>query len=802
MKKIQFIFTLLFCMIFASANAQTWNFSSMSEADKALCAKDANWVLGTDRYCYTKELSNAALVANGTELAYAKGLLFTAGKPSDNTEGKAKIRLNYGGSRLELNGAKVVLIIPGLKAGQKVTVVCKTGKSKEARGFNVTNLTPVSGSFNSTSADDQTNVGTVTADGNVELSTSAGMYVMSITVENGGGTVDPVDPGTSSTKNDVSMNLNKNQMRVTLTSNDVKYYNTESLSSVNINGGNITINPVNGNAADEFNGNVSRIAFAKAQDNGQSGEIDNPAGAIQITESKGWLESAYAKWAPYTGAESYNVYCNDKKIDQQLIRLYPTYVRADVLGLAAGTYSLKVVAVDKSGNEIAGSASTVSNLNVKNYNREGFAHKTWTAGVGAYNNDGTLKSNAKVIYVTAANAKTIKTSVKTSGTKSEEFTGLQAIIGAYEKGQDQTPIAFRIIGKVSLGDLDEINSKAEGLQIKGKGYSEMNLTFEGVGDDATTYGFGYLIRGTKSIEFRNFAIMECLDDALSLDTQNSNVWIHNMDFFYGQAGNAADQKKGDGTVDIKGKSTGITVAYNRFWDNGKSSLCGMKSETQDCRITYHHNWFDHSDSRHARVRTMSVHIYNNYYQHCDVYGMGATMGSSVLSDHNYFEAVSRPMMMAGQGTDKKTATSSNGTFSGETGGVIKSCGNVFAKKPTNFSFITWSESNPDCDAYDVKNLSDQVPSTVKALKTDAKFSYTYNNFDTDPNIMYQFTPDAAEDIPAIVTGYYGAGRLNHGDIDFTITDEVYKEGEHHVRHPQLDKILTSYKSQLVKVYGE
>ena len=35
----------------------------------------------------------------------------------------------------------------------------------------------------------------------------------------------------------------------------------------------------------------------------------------------------------------------------------------------------------------------------------------------------------------------------------------------------------------------------------------MNMTFEGVGDDATVYGFGFLLRNTKSVEFRNFAIM-------------------------------------------------------------------------------------------------------------------------------------------------------------------------------------------------------------------------------------------------------------------------------------------------------
>ena len=283
----------------------------------------------------------------------------------------------------------------------------------------------------------------------------------------------------------------------------------------------------------------------------------------------------------------------------------PVYVE---ISLKAGTYSVKVVPVNAEGTEIDG-ANTASNLVVKSYNREGFAHFKYD-GVGAYNNDGTLKAGAKVLYITAKTAKTVSTTVNTG--KSETITGLQSIIDAYSKGKDKTPIAFRIIGKVSLSDLDHISSSAEGLQVKG---ATMNMTFEGVGDDATVYGFGFLLREAVSVEFRNFAIMRCLDDAMSLDTKNSNVWIHNMDLFYGKKGSAADQAKGDGTVDIKGDSKYVTVAYNRFWDNGKASMCGMKSETGENWITYHHNWFDHSDSRMARVRTMSVHMYNNYYQH-------------------------------------------------------------------------------------------------------------------------------------------------------------------------------------------
>ena len=791
MKKMVFTLALLL-MSLSAAMAQTWTFGAMSEADKALCAADANWVLGTDRYGYTLALENEALVANGSELAYAKGLKFTAGAPAEKLDGKAKVRLNYGSSRLELNGNGVSLIIPSLKAGQKVTVSCSTGKTGTARGLNATNITPVSGSFNATSADKVTNVGTVTADGDVVLTTNVGgMNIYSIKVETvGGGST--VTPGsTDKITNAVARNSKVNQMYVTTNAGDVKYYNTADLASVKFEGDKTIIAPKSGAENDEYDASVQAISFAKKAEQGESGDVENPAGVIQITEAKGWQESAYLKWAPFEGASSYNVYVDDKKIDAQLIRQYASYYRADVLGLKEGTYSVKVVPVNAEGTEIAG-ANTASNLVVKSYNREGFAHFKYD-GVGAYNNDGTLKAGAKVLYITAKTAKTVSTTVDTG--KPETITGLQAIIDAYQKGEDTTPIVFRIIGKVSLSDLDGISSSAEGLQIKGKGaHSEMNMTFEGVGDDATVYGFGFLLRNTKSVEFRNFAIMRCLDDAMSLDTDNSHVWIHNMDLFYGKKGGAADQAKGDGTVDIKGDSQYITVAYNRFWDNGKASMCGMTSESGPNYITYHHNWFDHSDSRMARIRTMSVHMYNNYYQHNDVYGIGATSGSSVFMESNYFDATKRPIMSSLQGTDAK----GDGTFSGEDGGLIKAYGNVFANKPDNFSYIPYSENNTSFDAYEVSDPSEQVPTSVKTLVGGT----SYNNFDTNSSLMYAYAADKAADVPAIVEGFYGAGRLNHGDIDFVIPDETVVTNGHQQPWPALASILDAYTSGVVKVLGE
>ena len=585
----------------------------------------------------------------------------------------------------------------------------------------------------------------------------------------------------------VARNSKVNQMYVITKSGDVKYYNTADLTSVKFEGDKAIIAPKSGSENDEYDASVQEISFAKKVEQGASGDFNNPAGVIQITEAKGWQESAYLKWAPFEGASSYNVYVDDKKIDAQLVRQYKSYYRADVLGLKEGTYSVKVVPVNADGAEIAG-ANTASNLVVKSYNREGFAHFKYD-GVGAYNNDGTLKAGAKVLYITARSAKTVSTTVNTG--KLETITGLQSIIDAYSKGKDKTPIAFRFIGKISLSDLDHISSSAEGLQIKG---AKMNMTFEGVGDDATVYGFGFLLRNATSVEFRNLAIMRCLDDAMSLDTNNSHVWIHNMDLFYGKKGGAADQAKGDGTVDIKANSQYITVAYNRFWDNGKASMCGMKTESGPNYITYHHNWFDHSDSRMTRIRTMSVHMYNNYYLHNDVYGVGATMGSSVFMESNYFDATKRPIMSSKQGTDAK----GDGTFSGENGGLIKAYGNVFANKPDNFSYVPYAENNTSFDAYEVSDPSEQVPTNVKTLVGGT----SYDNFDTNPSLMYAYVADKAADVPAIVEGFYGAGRLNHGDIDFVIPDETVVTNGHQQPWPALASLLDSYTSGVVKVFGE
>ena len=537
---------------------------------------------------------------------------------------------------------------------------------------------------------------------------------------------------------------------------------------------------------------IGSVAVMYAQD----GTIANHG--VEITEAKGWNESAYVKWNLYEGATTYHVYVKGgsvgstyTRIDDELVRDYGTYGRADVVGLSADAdYALKVVPVIGE-TEDENKASYATDIQVTPYNREGFAHFQYS-GVGAYKDEGMLKDGARVLYVTRHTAKTVTCAVITNskgGTTT--CTGLQSILDAYQKGYDTTPLAIRLIGKVSLSDLDHISSSAEGLQIKGNaGYNEMNITLEGIGDDATLSGFGLLVRNCRSVELRNFAIMLCMDDAVSLDTKNSHIWVHHLDLFYGQTGSDADQVKGDGTVDLKAGTKYVTTAYCRFWDTGKSSLCGMGDDDANY-ITYHHNWFDHSDSRHPRVRCMSVHIWNNYFDGVSKYGVGVTSGASAFVEANYYRNIKYPMLISLQGSD--ISGGGGGTFSNEDGGIIKSYGNVFAERSSKFRYVTYQQNQTEFDAWEATNRADLVPATVKAKVGGS----TYDNFDTNSALMYDYVPEQAADVPATLQGWYGAGRMGHGDFiwDFSGKDESY------AIDTSLKAALEHYTSKLVGIFG-
>ena len=583
-------------------------------------------------------------------------------------------------------------------------------------------------------------------------------------------------------QNDVIQDATENQVQLKLTDGSSKFYNTAEVQELTFDNGVITA------GQDQYNNNVAGIAFAKAIKS-----------QVNITEAKGWLESAYVKFDLYDNIQKYNVYVKGgqyneyAQIDSELVRNYGTYGRADVVGLQAGTnYQLKVVPVNGDNAELTQFASETEVLEVKNYSREGFAFmNNYTPG--AYKADGTLKANAKVLYVTKHNFNTIQLEmVKDNKGNTETYTGLGEIFKAKQKGFDTTPMAVRIIGEITTKDADaaQLMSDEDGLQLKGNGDdTEMNVTLEGIGDDATFNGFGMTFYNGNKVEMRNIGLVNFNDDGIQLKG-TQHAWIHHNDFFYGNAGSAADQKKGDGSLDVKDDSRYCTFSYNHFWDSGKTSLCGMKSESGSNFISYDHNWFDHSDSRHPRVRTMTVHVWNNYYDGVSKIGVGAVKGADIFVESNYFRNSKNPMLISEQGTDGR-----DGFADDHDGGMIKAYGNVLTGKSAT-TFRSHKQYPVEFDAYEADTRDEKVPETYKSVVGE----YTYNNFDTDASLMYNYTPVAANDVPAVVTGFYGAGRMNHGDLQWTFNNTTDDTSD--AINDALKAAVMGYHTTLIGIMGE
>ncbi|WP_460915970.1 pectate lyase family protein [Plantactinospora veratri] len=143
-----------------------------------------------------------------------------------------------------------------------------------------------------------------------------------------------------------------------------------------------------------------------------------------------------------------------------------------------------------------------------------------------------------------------------------------------------------------------------------------NKTIIGVGSSATISGFGLDVNGwgpaevdwggdtcdpaerdrftpVQNVIIRNLSFRNSPDDSINVQCYSHHVWIDHNTFY----------PASDGSVDIKRGSDLATVSYNRFAGTDKSMLLGHSDnnaaqDTGYLRVTYHHNWFDGSNTRH------------------------------------------------------------------------------------------------------------------------------------------------------------------------------------------------------------
>ena len=510
---------------------------------------------------------------------------------------------------------------------------------------------------------------------------------------------------------------------------------------------------------------------------------------LTITGYGALNESVYAEWEPVEGADGYIVYykSNDdaaawQKADNELIRRYSDCWRVDIPGLSAGDWRLRVEADTKDGSDYVQLVNTnTPEMSVKAYDRTGFAAPS---GNGAYSADGTLKSNADVVYITQTNKNTVSF---TPGGSDETYTGLADIVNNYLPTATR-PLDIRIIGMITAaGDFKKYSDWKGDLYIaKGS-----DVTIEGIGKDAVAYGWGIRTGNGTDIEIRNLGFLNTASTAGDcIGLEGSSIWVHNCDFFYGAVSGSAIRLSG---------ADAVTLSYNYFHDTAESMILGEEGSYDGVgrTVTIHHNRFDHSDGANPLVCGYSAHVYNNLFDGNSCYSLEAAMNASVFAQNNYFTGCTYPMLIAGQGSYLSYAAEEPGNAGGEagtpalTGGIIKSTGNKISGSTIVPYGEAEGESTSEFDAVVISTASSIVANTIKSKSG----SYTYNNFDTASG-MYDYTADTAMETPVYVKLY--AGRCDGGDLSWEFTS---KDNSSSTPNAELKKLVEEYDSTILSIGG-
>lgn len=486
---------------------------------------------------------------------------------------------------------------------------------------------------------------------------------------------------------------------------------------------------------------------------------------IVIDSCGGYNEGAFVEFYKInnTSISDYNITYSlansttEYSVNSNLIRENDTKIRADILGITAGSYNITISLKNSS-------ISKSSTVTVVSADRSGYAHFNNSTGVGAYNNDGTLKSNAVVVYVTDETKNTVKATLN-----GKEYTGLVNIL--QNQSKSSYPLVIRIIGRIGAATWNPITYSGSSLNsssiigangsaltkttmtedtIISSGFNSLNtstatklnglsnkvsykssddefdsyfnmldvssaknVTVEGVGTDAEIFQWGFTWSKCNSIEVKNLTFTDYPEDACSFQGGSNsdvntygNYWVHNNIFNKGKnywdVTFEQDKPAGDGATDFK-YCYGITSCYNKFNNCKKTGLVGGSNGNYTKNVTFHHNYYNEVGSRLPLGRQANMHIYNNYYYNCGT-AQDIRANAFVLSEANYFEGCTNPQKVTVDDTYQNT--------------VIKSFGD----------YLT------DCGDSQATVVTNRTASLTGNCKPDGSSNYT--NFDTNSTLFY------------------------------------------------------------------
>ena len=486
------------------------------------------------------------------------------------------------------------------------------------------------------------------------------------------------------------------------------------------------------------------------------------ASATSFTTYGGWNEMMYATIkgvkdadvtaVSYSGPVSGSLTGEDF---EYLVRDTADGARVDVMGLKPGTYTLKVTT--KTGTY------TQSGIEVNAQDRSGYAHYNYTDGVGAYNDDGTLKDNAIVLYVTDENKNTVTLSYggvtvsgignilnsvgKACGEAGHETECKKVSKGKtyYGKGntnqgilqllaENNIPLVIRMVGAVSesglyktgtwaaanaglIDGLTDYDSNDYGGSVGDNGHmarmkSAKDVTIEGVGTDAAMDGWGiHFMSETsttaaglgKNFEVRNLTFMNQPEDAIGMEGVQ------------------------EGSV--------ITAPVERCWIHNNEfyspSITGPAESDKA-------EGDGSCDFKRGEYLTVSY----NYFEGCHKTNLVGSSDTSLQYNLTYHHNIWKGCKARQPLGRQANMHFYNNQFIGTTDYAMNTRANAYIYSEYNLFFMT---KNPmDVRSGAIKSYNDSFSSCIGAMtgtvvtdkSTKVKSGNKYENFDTDAALSY------------------------------------------------------------------
>ena len=521
-------------------------------------------------------------------------------------------------------------------------------------------------------------------------------------------------------------------------------------------------------------------------------------------------------------------------VDEELIRqISDDTARVDVLGLAGGeSYDFRITTSDEEVIEIA-------NVAISAYDRSGYAHFNYSEGVGAYNDDGTLKEGAIVVYVTEQTKNTV-----TAQIGGKTYTGLVSIL--QNAHRSSSPLNVRIIGTVGAATWNEIDYNVDGKYNSSNklpisevvGSNGRRLPEKRISQDDIIAG------GYNTLNTSEWSELEGLTNRINYDEgdlENPKNDPPSFDSYYNMCDISEAQNV---TVEGVGEDAGIfqwgftwkncssIEVRNLTFDDYTEDACSFEGSDDSLnvedftsqRIWLHHNTINEginywdvcpeqdkhegdggTDFKRNSYVTLSYNHYYNCHKTGLVGGGNSQMTANMTFHHNWYEDCNSRLPLARQANMHMY----NNYYDGSTGTNMSLRANAFAFiencyfENANHPIVT--ESAAFAKVYNCIFVGDQIESGQNVTEVDDRaervgntdnfLGEEYYYFDTNSDVFYydeannrsdvEVMHDTSE-IPTLVPSL--AGTL-HRSFNVDLGNASYKEAQ--------QSVVTTYSATAV-----